>query len=120
MFLSEYKCLHGYQEIIDKLGDMYTNLDAEYKGYLENLRDASEEFVVTKGEYDVKDVKEDTLKQVIGKNGCYFILTTRNYELDFLWYNRNTQMIEFWGPRKNVLNGSNEIIKRIEKYTKVN
>jgi hypothetical protein len=117
MIISEYSCLDGYTEIKNKLGDSYETLNLEYKGYLEELRDGSSEFIVTKGELDVKNINKDTLKRVIGKDGCYFILTTRNYTLDFLWYNNETEKIEFWGPKQNVLDGSEEIKRRIEKYS---
>lgn len=116
MIISEYNCLDGYNKIKETLGENYENLNIEYKGYLEELRDASSEFIVTKGELDVKNISKDTLKRVIGKDGCYFILTTRNYRLDFLWYNKDTEKIEFWGPKQNVLDGSEEIKRRIEKY----
>ena len=116
MSFSTYKCIDGYNEIKEKLGDTYDSINTEYKGYLEEMRDASEEFVVTKGEWDVSNVTETTLKQVIGKDGCYFILTTNNYGLDFIWYNKDTKKIEIWGPINNVKKGWREINKRIVRF----
>ena len=59
-------------------------------------------------------LNEDTLKQVIGRDGYYFILTTRSCNLDFIWHNTYNNTIEFWGPNQYSLNkGMYEINKRI-------
>ena len=54
---------------------------------------------------------------MIGKEGCYFIKTTQDCDLDFVWHNRNTQMIEFWGPKDNINKGISAIKYRIAKKT---
>ena len=116
MVLKEYKCIDGYNEIVRKLGSNYTNLDEDYKEYLDELKNAAVEFIVCKDELDVSDIEEGQLRQIIGKNGCYFIMTTHNYNLDFLWYNKESTSIEFWGPKKNI-NGAMKVIEgRINRF----
>ena len=75
-----------------------------------------DEFIVCKDELDVSDLEESQLKQIIGKNGCYFIMTTHNYELDFMWYNADNKCIEFWGPKLNINGGMKQIKQRIDKF----
>ena len=113
--LREYSCLDGYNEIKEKLGEGYDKLNEEYKKYLEELRDASEEFIVNKYVLDVSEVSDDTLKRTIGSNGCYFIMTTRNYDLDFIWHNREGKTIEFWGPSVCIKGAVKEIEKRLKQ-----
>ena len=116
MVLKEYKCIDGYNEIVSKLGSNYTNLNEDYKEYLDELKNAAVEFIVCKDELDVSDIEEGQLRQIIGKNGCYFIMTTHNYNLDFLWYNKENTSIEFWGPHKNI-NGAMKVIEgRINRF----
>jgi hypothetical protein len=116
MVLKEYKCIDGYNEIVNKLGSNYTNLDEDYKVYLGELKNAADGFIVCKDELSVSDLEEGELKQIIGKNGCYFIMTTHNYNLDFLWYNGESKCIEFWGPQKNINGGMAEIQRRINRF----
>ena len=116
----EYSCLDGYNEIKEKLGSGYDSLNEEYKGYLEELRDASDDFVVNKYVMNVDKVSDKTLKQVIGANGCYFIMTTRNYRLDFIWHNREGKTIEFWGPKDCIEGGVKEIESRVKRHTNIN
>jgi len=116
MVLTEYKCIDGYNEIINKLGCSYKNLDEDYKLYLDDLKNAADEFIVCKDEINVSDLDEEQMKRVIGKNGCYFIMTTHNYNLDFLWYNGESKCIEFWGPKKNINGGMYEIQRRIDRF----
>ena len=116
----EYSCLDGYTEIKEKLGEGYDTLNQEYRMCLEELRDASTEFIVNKYVIDVSQVSDKTLKQVIGANGCYFIMTTRNYNLDFIWHNLEGKTIEFWGPKDCIMGGLKEIESRIKRYTNVN
>ena len=39
----------------------------------------------------------DITKQVIGKDGCYFHLTTEKTGVFFIWHNRKSNKFEFWG-----------------------
>ncbi len=57
---------------------------------------------------------EVILKQVIGRDGCYFIRTTQECGLNFIWHNRTRNSIEFWGPRVAVDYGVNAIMRRFQ------
>jgi hypothetical protein len=57
---------------------------------------------------------EAVLKQVIGRDGCYFIRTTEECGLNFIWHNRARNSIEFWGPRVAVDYGVNAIMRRFQ------
>ena len=103
----------GCKDAYDELNGLVSK-ESEYKR-LEVLKGFGNDFVVYKSLLDVKDITIDVLKQVIGKDGCYFILTTENCDIDFIWHNRKTKNIEFWGPKDNIQRAINEIQYRINK-----
>ena len=107
-------CAKAYEEICSRVGDT-TRLPVEYRNGLSSLKDAGSEYNVYLGVIDVGHIDEDTVKQVIGKNGCYFIKTTVEQDLDFVWHNREKQQFEFWGPRENIHKAINVINDRIKK-----
>jgi hypothetical protein len=39
------------------------------------------------------------MKQVIGKEGCYFKQFTQQTGVKYIWHNRNSNEIEIWGPQ---------------------
>lgn len=59
------------------------------------------------------DFGGDIMKQVIGKDGCYFKLTTKNTAVDYIWYNYDTKNIEIWGDNSSCLNSEKILTKRI-------
>ena len=109
----QFDCETAYQQIMERLGGR--NIPEDYKQGLTNLREAGSDFVVHMGTIDVSDISEDVIKQVIGKGGCYFILTTTEQDLDFIWHNTKTKVFEFWGPEDNINYGINQINYRINK-----
>ena len=40
---------------------------------------------------------EGIIGEIIGKDGCYFKLTTENTNVDFIWYDDSEQKIFIWG-----------------------
>jgi len=59
-------------------------------------------------------------KQVIGRNGHYFNITTENYNLLFIWHRRHDNTFHFWGKDyHNVLNAVAIIRDRIYKKSPV-
>ena len=59
------------------------------------------------------------LKQVIGRGGCYFKMTTENTGIAYIWHNTDSQKIEFWGLEQKSLEKAKSIINdRIERYTR--
>lgn len=43
--------------------------------------------------------EKDVLKQVIGRDGCYFKQITENSGVKYIWHRRETNQIEVWGPQ---------------------
>ena len=41
----------------------------------------------------------NVLKQVIGREGCYFKQITEKSGVKYIWHNRETNQIEIWGPK---------------------
>ena len=59
----------------------------------------------------------DTTKKVIGKDGCYFKLTTTNTHISFIWHDRTNNLFLFWGNKPHIFKAMNIINSRIQKYT---
>jgi hypothetical protein len=49
-------------------------------------------------EMDVSEYDQDDLFRFVGKGGRKFYYMTRVLGLDYLWYDRERQKIEIWGP----------------------
>jgi len=62
------------------------------------------------------DLDIDALKQIIGKDGYYFKLTTANSEIDYIWYNEEKKIIEFWGNKTNCEKAFKIIETRLQKF----
>lgn len=58
----------------------------------------------------------NNVKQIIGKDGCYFKLTTNNTDVDFIWHDRVENYFCFWGTKECVLKAMRIILGRINKY----
>lgn len=60
----------------------------------------------------------DTIKKIIGIDGHFLKLTTRNCDVDMIWHDRRNNMFVFWGPSiYTVVQAMNQIRSRIIKYT---
>jgi hypothetical protein len=61
----------------------------------------------------------DVTRQVIGKDGYFFKMTTTLCDCDFIWHDRKNQVFLFWGSSKfKVVKALNSIRWRIHKiYT---
>lgn len=60
----------------------------------------------------------DAIRQIIGRNGCYFKMTTQNFDLLLVWHSRSSNQFHLWGTDINNLNGAVELINhRINTYT---
>ena len=66
--------------------------------------------------YNTDIIDVDIIKQIIGKDGCYFKMTTFNTGVDFIWHDRAENQFCFWGPKENVLKAMKIIQVRIDKY----
>jgi hypothetical protein len=58
-------------------------------------------------------LKPGACKQVIGKDGCYFKMTTMNTGADFIWHDRTENHFLFWGPQASVIEAMKIIQGRI-------
>jgi hypothetical protein len=60
----------------------------------------------------------DTIKKIIGIDGHFLKLTTRNCDVDMIWHDRRNNLFVFWGPSiYTVVQAMNQIRSRIIKYT---
>jgi hypothetical protein len=55
-------------------------------------------------------------KQIIGRDGYYFKLTTNNTGVDFIWHDRKENHFLFWGPKACVVRAMKIIQSRIRNY----
>ena len=111
---TKYNCLEGYNII---LKEFKGNRTEEIMNRLDNLKNYGNKYAVYKLEIDVSMLSEDQIKQIIGKNGCYFKITTEATDTDFIWHNMDRKVFEFWGPYNNIFHAVSAINYRIQKYT---
>jgi hypothetical protein len=99
---------------INYLTKGFTLLDQDYTNWLYE-RFISRKF--TTFGYMPAPHNADVIKQVIGKDGFYFKLTTTNTDVDFIWHDREMNNFLFWGERENVIQAMKIIRSRIIKYS---
>ena len=56
-------------------------------------------------------------RQVIGKGGCYFHMTTQNCAIHFIWHDRQSNKFLFWGDKYPLIKAMKIIYSRIQKYS---
>ena len=104
---------NGYSEILPNImGENYENLPLIFRSHLNCIGS----FNIYQGSYDVTDIPLNIIKQIIGRDGCYFKMTTRNFKIHFMWYDKNTKKIEFWGNPINIFKAYKFTKNRINKY----
>ena len=62
----------------------------------------------------------DLVKQIIGIDGYYLKLTTKNNRVDFIWHDRVRNEFQFWGEYQSCVNAMKAIRYRICKYVEGN
>jgi len=89
------------------------------KRFKETLRLRHEKKHFTTFGYIPAPPDSDVTRQVIGKDGHFFKMTTTLCEVDFIWHDRVNQMFLFWGSSTfKVVKALNSIRWRIHKiYT---
>jgi hypothetical protein len=94
------------------------NISSEYMLQLCNtLIDRSNANKRTIFGYMRAPVKEIS-KQVIGKDGYFFKMTTSIWGIDFIWHDRENEMFLFWSPTNfRIVKAMSAIRWRINKYT---
>lgn len=60
-------------------------------------------------------VKPKNIGQLVGVNGKAFIAITRCARVDYIWINKERNIIEIWGPKKNFDNAKLRLIERMQR-----
>ena len=55
----------------------------------------------------------DIIRQVIGRDGCYFKQITQNAGVYYIWHKRKEGHIEIWGPEENLQKAIQQIHNRL-------
>ena len=105
--MQTFSCKDGAEVL-----SQYLEFGGEFlAGRIKHLTELGEDFNVYKSTFDVNNVDADIMKQVIGKDGYYFKLTTENNSLDFIWHDMSKKSVDFWGPNKKDISRAISIIK---------
>ena len=107
-----HSCSDAYLEILNRLDGR--EIPETFNNGLKNLKNAGDEYIVHVYKYEAPE-DSDVMKQVIGRKGCYFIRTTQECDLDFIWHDRLNNKIEFWGPKESISRAVSVITSRIKK-----
>ncbi len=62
----------------------------------------------------VKDYSDDVMDKVMGYKGAYFKAFTEVMKLKYVWWNKDTQVIELWGQFKRMREAREAMVHRIE------
>jgi hypothetical protein len=61
---------------------------------------------------------EPVIKLIIGKDGCNFIKATKRSGCLYIWHQRETNLIEIWGPESRVMKGEKCVRDIARRYIK--
>ena len=96
---------------IARLTERFSKLDAHFTYWLINRIGSRP---MTTFGYLPAPLETSACKQVIGKDGCYFKMTTVNTGVDFIWHDRTENHFLFWGPHQSVLEAMKMIRGRMD------
>jgi hypothetical protein len=66
-------------------------------------------------------VSDDVMRISIGQGGRVFKAITHQSNVNYIWFNKEKQFVEIWGPEKNLPDAYNRIVTRIQNImNKVN
>lgn len=60
----------------------------------------------------------NTVKHIIGKNGSNFMKMSEKFNLNYIWYNKDTNAITLYGPEEHLDEAVKHVKRTIEGYTK--
>jgi len=63
-------------------------------------------------------IENEDMYKFIGKNGAHFKSLTKYLNLDYIWWNKETNIIEIWGPHHKLHYSKNKIQEKLEKFIK--
>ena len=61
-------------------------------------------------------LNESEMRQLVGNNGCNFKYLTRTLDIQYIWWNKSSNVIEVWGKNYNLLSAKMYIQKYIENF----
>lgn len=63
---------------------------------------------------NVNDYPDDVMDKVMGYKGAYFKAFTEVMKLKYVWWNKETHVIELWGPFNRMKDAREAMVHRIE------
>lgn len=60
-------------------------------------------------------IDKNDINKLIGKNGNVFNAITKASNVKYIWYDNTRNVIEIWGPERNLENAKNRLIERMNK-----
>ena len=64
--------------------------------------------------------ENEDMYKFIGKNGAHFKFLTTKLGLDYIWWNKDTNVIELWGPHYKLKNAKKMIIFKLDEFMEKN
>lgn len=110
------------REVLTKIKELTNNFDASTKMTPEFVASLTErldvEATIMEG-FLYAPTNSDICRQVIGKDGCYFHMTTSQQDIAMIWHDRAGQrpIFRFWGEKFRVIKAMNIIRHRIHMKT---
>jgi phosphate starvation-inducible protein PhoH len=62
--------------------------------------------------------ENEDMYQFIGKNGAHFKYLTSKLNIDYIWWNKETNIIELWGPHYKLTFARKIMQKKLDEYMK--
>ena len=62
----------------------------------------------------LNDIEAHSIYKIMGKNGNVFKTITEKAKASYIWYNKNLQIIEIWGPFHSMKPAQSMLNKRID------
>ena len=111
---------YSNQDVLSQIKTLTNNFDPQYginQQFIDQITNKlSQDGSCLQGFlYAPKD--SNVTRQVIGKGGCYFHLTTQNTAIHFIWHDRSTNKFLFWGQKYPLIRAMKIIHSRITKYS---
>lgn len=60
--------------------------------------------------------ENEDMYQFIGKSGAHFKYLTTKLGLDYIWWNKEKNIIELWGPHHKLLRAKKIMDNKLHKY----
>jgi hypothetical protein len=61
---------------------------------------------------------EEDMFKFIGKNGAHFKYLTGMLGIDYIWWQKDTNTIELWGPHRRLPRAKKTMDQKLKKYLK--